>query len=410
MIAKRKSAALRLTAALCAAALSAAGLAACSSVKEDVPAETSYHIIYADTGESVKRTEKPVETRFVDPPAEMTSRYGYDRLSDDEKEIYDRINEAVRNCEKKVEIPNIDESGTLYSRIFELIRIENSAYFHLADRRVGDTSIGAQSFTVELTYKYTPEELNTMLHSVEAAAAGIMSRVTGDMSDYEKLKLFHDSLITGCASDTSGEYADTIYGALVDGKALCEGFAKAFSYLCNLAGIENVIVTGNTSSAHMWNMVRLDGNWYHVDVTWDHPERMIAEKYPDMVLYRYFLVGDADIAMTRTIDSSLYDPPRSMSSAMNYYYQSGMYADSYESALSAVEKGCRSAYEDGRHSFTVMVSTDKLFGSIIKKLTVRSGDGSTDIAAVMERAGYKGKISYTDLYSSDRILVFLMDY
>lgn len=64
----------------------------------------------------------------------------------------------------------------------------------------------------------------------------------------------------------------TPYGGLVDQRAVCLGYAATFQLLCDLAGVECITVVGATFSGsgdHAWNMVRLDGNWYCVDVTWD---------------------------------------------------------------------------------------------------------------------------------------------
>ena len=57
-----------------------------------------------------------------------------------------------------------------------------------------------------------------------------------------------------------------VYGALIEGKAICEGYTKAFQYLCYLVGINSNQVVGKK---HMWNVVKIGGEWYQVDLTWD---------------------------------------------------------------------------------------------------------------------------------------------
>jgi len=108
---------------------------------------------------------------------------------------------------------------------------------------------------------------------------------------YEQVKSLHDRL---CGMVTYGESAQarSPYGALVEGTAVCEGYAKAFKMLCDAADIPCVIVTGTgiTSKTaaggenHMWNYVQMeDGKWYAVDVTWDDQ--------PDGIRRDFFLVG-----------------------------------------------------------------------------------------------------------------------
>ncbi len=375
--------------------------------------EVTYKVISeGDSGAALDpdRYSKPVETEFIDVPDEMILSYGYEQLDKSGRVIYNLISDAMKNCQPTVEIPNVDRTGKLYNRVLELIRCENLGYFHLKSRSIGSRTIASKSFNIDFEYRYTAEEANTMLRKAETAADDIIMKITPDMTEYDKLKLFHDEIITGCKSSTDGEYADNIYGALVDGQALCEGYAKAFSYLCGRVGIENTIVTGYADEAHMWNMVKLDGNWYHVDLTWDHPDAALSAAYPDAVLYNYFLVSDADITDERTIDDSLFTPPRATGSVMNYFYHEGMYADSYEAALNAIESGCRNAAENGRHSFQIKLASDELYAQVLSDISVKSSNGrDTDITAAMKAAGFSGRISYTDLYSGRRILTFLLN-
>ena len=66
--------------------------------------------------------------------------------------------------------------------------------------------------------------------------------------------------------------SSTPYGPLVNGKGICIGFATAFQLLMDMAGVECITVVGADDSNrgdHAWNMVRLYGNWYCVDVGWD---------------------------------------------------------------------------------------------------------------------------------------------
>ncbi|MBO6114303.1 MAG: hypothetical protein J6P57_04520 [Lachnospiraceae bacterium] len=99
--------------------------------------------------------------------------------------------------------------------------------------------------------------------------------IKSDMTDYEKELAIHDYIVTNCEYgyvDYSNDYAYRAYGALVQGKAVCNGYAEAMALLLNCVGVENEIMTGWASSElHAWNRVRLDGKWYQVDSTWDDP-------------------------------------------------------------------------------------------------------------------------------------------
>ncbi len=96
-----------------------------------------------------------------------------------------------------------------------------------------------------------------------------------NMTDYEKELAIHDYIVTHCEygyEDYSSDYAYRAYGALVQGKAVCNGYAEAMALLLNCVGVENDIMTGwANGELHAWNRVKLDGKWYQVDSTWDDP-------------------------------------------------------------------------------------------------------------------------------------------
>lgn len=96
--------------------------------------------------------------------------------------------------------------------------------------------------------------------------------ITGD-TDYEKCKSIYQSIVDSTLYDTSAPYAHGIAGVLYDNSAVCEGFAKTFKILCDRENIPCLSILGNYNpelyTAHMWNYVYLDGEWYACDVTFD---------------------------------------------------------------------------------------------------------------------------------------------
>lgn len=153
-------------------------------------------------------------------------------------------------------------------------------------------------------YQYTPKELAEKLEkeAEEQAVvdAAIASCVTDGMSDYEIAKALHDYLALNNEYDMryySGgmpRISYTAYGALVNRTSVCAGYALAYERLMDQVGIPCEYVTGMTTrGSHAWNIIQIDGEWYHVDVTWDDPT-------PDRegyVRYKYFLKSDK--AMSR---------------------------------------------------------------------------------------------------------------
>ena len=108
--------------------------------------------------------------------------------------------------------------------------------------------------------------------------------ITEEMSDYEKELAVHDWMIAWAEYDQAAlsslpgaqptPDSDNPYGFFTGRAAICTDYTSTFQLLMDLLGIECVTVEGtayNGTEDHAWNMVRLDGDWYCVDVTWDDP-------------------------------------------------------------------------------------------------------------------------------------------
>lgn len=117
--------------------------------------------------------------------------------------------------------------------------------------------------------------------AILSAAEAVLDEVTtNSMSGYDKELALYTWLTTAVDYDWNhnDSHADmdpdspNPYGGLVNRKAICLGFATTFQLLMDLSGIECITVVGaafNSREDHAWNMVRLNGEWYCVDATWD---------------------------------------------------------------------------------------------------------------------------------------------
>ena len=389
-------------------------LSACS--REGVPdtGDVSYTII---SGGTAVTTEAPTETEdiYADVsdtklyiPEHMVTKYAsldYDKRMQD---VYDDVVDTMQNFRTKSYVP-LTISTEDYVKVLETVRCEQLMLFYLQNRYAGDFDSTVQTYEMNFSYKYSIKEVNIMLMETEKAAKEIMTLTDPSMSDYEKLKIFHDYLVLNVESSTDDPTADSIYGALVNKKALCEGYAKAFSYLCNLAGIENMIVTGYTDVDHMWNMVKLEGKWYHIDVGWGKPSAALSERYPDMVLYQYFLSEDSIMENNRIISNMLCDPPVADSSDMYYFNVENKYAETYDQALEIIEQSCRRCIDSGEKYFMIKLDSSNLYLQTTSDLIKPDSEGVTDIDRIVRSLNFKGQISYIDYYKAYRIIIFVLE-
>ncbi|WP_218154678.1 transglutaminase domain-containing protein [Paenibacillus sp. UNC496MF] len=175
------------------------------------------------------------------------------------------------------------------------------------------------------------------------------------MTEYERELAIHDYILLHAAYDYDNYRKDTVpadsytmYGLLVDGVAVCQGYAYTAQLLLRMAGIEAYYVRGTAGGgAHAWNKVKIDGSYYNLDVTWDDP-------VPDLegrVAYGYFNVTDAELRRDHVWTDKL---PKATAQAYNYYVYNGLVADT----PAAFEARVDAAIEAGEETITLKRTYD----------------------------------------------------
>lgn len=157
-----------------------------------------------------------------------------------------------------------------------------------------------------------PEILNAKLNLLESMRKEIARQLDG-YSDYEKVKEVHNWLIENIEYDTNLEALEpySISGALTEGRAVCEGYARSFKYILDGLNIPCVLVSGTATNSngenesHAWNYVQLNGKWYAIDVTWDDPIILGNGYVSEETYYRYFLKGNSRFMQTHKEDGYL---------------------------------------------------------------------------------------------------------
>jgi hypothetical protein len=149
-------------------------------------------------------------------------------------------------------------------------------------------------------YSYVPQsECNAMIQQLNSKVTSIMQAMPQGLSEFDReLYLFdyitkNNSYNDAAVTNQSLWRSFCAYGALIDGKVVCEGYSRAMQLLSSYAGLQCLLVTGQGKNQnHMWNIIKIDGNWYHLDITWCDQSTTI---------YNYFNVTDAVIKQTHTI-------------------------------------------------------------------------------------------------------------
>lgn len=254
--------------------------------------------------------------------ADSDMRYGRTKLTADQQYVYDALAKGLKDAKAGIEInltgKNIDFNNDL-GKIIDMAYSDYPKYFWFNGAwGAGISSNGTTTIlTLNPTYTITGPALSSAKNAYNSKVSELTNGLSGK-SDYEKSKILHDRLIDA-VTYVSTNNDQNAYGALVEGKAVCNGYARAYQHLMNEAGIPTWYVRGasinpatNTQIGHAWNLVKLDGKWYYTDVTWDDQG--------ENTFYEYLNVTTAKMAEGHSLDSNYAAlVPQATATDANYY-------------------------------------------------------------------------------------------
>lgn len=255
----------------------------------------------------------------------------YQQLSQKEKAVYTALYNGISNYNEKVKLP-FEIDGEVYSKIYCMLEKQEGSFFY-----IDSTYYTAQKLREsKIAMRCDEEEYKLKLQEFEEKTSEIMRKVSECTNDFDKVHLIHDYLIENCKYITGEDslYASTAYGCIVEKEANCEGYAKAFDYIADCAGINSILVTGVTNEGenHAWNQIKVDGVWYNADITWDDTDVYGDERHI------YLLCNDADFSRTHYAENTYFEPFPCLSVESNYYIKNDLYISDMSSAERIIDR------------------------------------------------------------------------
>ena len=209
---------------------------------------------------------------------------GWDELTfycpDSYKDCLDDVNEITSNQNTLSYVNNFVSTYNSYNKI----RVNMNNFGHV---------------NIEIQHIYQSSDIAELQAKVDEIYNEIMQ---DDMTDSDKVKAAHDYIInrtvydeersneikSGVGSD-SIHTSNTAYGPLFIGKAICGGYTDAMALFLDKIGLPNFKIA---SENHIWNVVYIDGQWKHLDLTWDDP---VVDTGENILTYNYFLISTDDL-------------------------------------------------------------------------------------------------------------------
>ena len=234
--------------------------------------------------------------------------------------------------EKDIQL-TIDHVFKLYQAVYS----RHPEFYYLdGSINVSYTAVkGPDSYLDSLTVKpqYWPRTENLSDASLDQLI-GEIDRIVGKLvleirkeadTPWEQLLLVHDFLIRHIAYDETLDPAkNQVISALLDGETLCQGYAQTFQLIGQRLGFDVRLISGETGGAgHAWNLVKLDGKYYHVDVTHDDPT---PDRGPEAAIgHIHFLRSDSVMKETHKWNAAEY--PACPTDGAHYYRQNKLTVD-----------------------------------------------------------------------------------
>lgn len=243
---------------------------------------------------------------FSISPKMAESRKKADRISEStKKEAINAIYKALLSFEKTVDLSTyrIPYSDSTASELLDGALERNQYLFNTLANYTdfSEESEFCSCYTsdkyidsFEFQYNASASALQKQYRTLQKKVSSIQEKLDLKGCSKEQIVLaVHDYIALHTSYDTAkkpGRKSHTAYGSLVNGKAVCSGYATASKLLLEGYGIPVEIATSDAMD-HAWSLVKLHGKWYHMDITWDDP----YPKKKNYVNYWFFLKTDREL-------------------------------------------------------------------------------------------------------------------
>lgn len=275
---------------------------------------------------------------------QISSLESFDEDNVDES-LYDVLLEGVSKGKKKIVI-KYDCSKELFDTYAKVLADHPEIFWATRGSKYS-TEENGKKVTITFTPEYymSADEIKAGRDALELKKSEVLSGISVDATDYEKVLYIHDYIIDNTVYDSASadendgsgkKLSDavyksaSIYGCLIEGKAICTGYTAAFQYFMDALGVESGRISGNTpegsATGHQWNYVKVDGEYYYIDLTWDDP---VQEDGSNVRRYTYFLVGEKELEITHIFGENAKKFGCN-NTKYNYYVQQGLYVDTYD--------------------------------------------------------------------------------
>lgn len=252
--------------------------------------------------------------------------YAFEQLNEKQISLYQDIYSVIEGQSEGMTFDASEYTQEDIADMFRVVMTDHPELFYTTSYKLVKNYKNEELMSLKFEPIYDMNQDIVFDYKKKLATVGghILGTTQNMGNDYEKIKFFYIYLIHNAVYDIKAINSQNIVSALIDKETVCQGYSKAFQYLCQKSGINCTLVTGRANGqAHSWNYVECEGRGYWVDVTWG------TSDYSGAVNFENFMITDDEIKKTHEITSEL-DLKECNSNQYNYYIQEGLYLEEYD--------------------------------------------------------------------------------
>ncbi|GKU26336.1 transglutaminase domain-containing protein [Clostridium folliculivorans] len=256
-----------------------------------------------------------------------------------ESALYDAIKKGIETgTDISVDLSKISINGSLVD--FALKVASETGYAGYLENVQYNTT--GNNVVLHFNYKAGKDGFTSQINTVNSQVQQIVASVIKQgMNDYQKELALHNYVVNNTVYDYKNLELNslpndsfTAYGVFIKKVAVCQGYSEAMYRLLNAAGVNNKIITGTANGVpHAWNLVSINGAYYHLDSTFDDP----ISQSGNLLSYNYFNVTDAQISRDHSWTKGNY--PACNNTAANYFKVSNLLANNQNDFYNIIYNG-----------------------------------------------------------------------
>ena len=328
--------------------------------------------------------------------------YAYEQLGDEDRVLYTEIFSILSTLAKDTKVSSKDPDQI--ERAFNYVMLDHPELFYLTGYSFTKYMRGNKIEKITLSGNYTmsASEADEKKLAVDAYVDKCIAGYQGSVDDYEKVKYVYEYLIKNTEYDMAAPNNQNILSVALEGRTVCQGYAKTMQLILNRMGVFCILCEGivKGTESHVWDIVRIQDNYYHVDATWGDASYKIEDQSGKFeapeINFDYLCVTDEEIKKTHVIKDGIALPVCD-SLEDNYYVREGLFLSEIDTdkIMSAFEK----ARENEEKIVTLKCENANVYSALLNHLIENQG--------IFQYLGGSTTVNYVEFRDECRISFYI---